>query len=91
MEKRWSDKAWSDYLYWQEQDRKTLKRINKLIKSVERGSDKQESQELSIGEPERLKYSKAGLLSIRIDDSNRLVYKLEPDAFYIISCRGHYQ
>ncbi|MCL1798187.1 MAG: Txe/YoeB family addiction module toxin [Eggerthellaceae bacterium] len=91
MEKRWSDKAWNDYLYWQEQDRKTLKRINKLIKSVERGGDNLEDQELSIGKPERLKYSKAGLLSIRIDDANRLVYKLEPDAFCIISCRGHYQ
>jgi len=91
MEKRWSEKAWNDYLYWQEHDRKTLKRINKLIKSVERGSDNPEDQELSIGKPERLKYSKAGLLSIRIDDANRLVYKLEPDAFYIISCHGHYQ
>jgi len=91
MEKRWSDKAWNDYLYWQGLDRKTLKRINKLIKSVERGGDIQEAQEHSIGKPERLKYSKAGLLSIRIDDANRLVYKLESEALYIISCRGHYQ
>ena len=91
MDKRWSDKTWSDYLYWQDQDRKTLRRINKLIKSVEGGDDNQDVQELSIGKPERLKYSKAGLVSLRIDDINRLVYKLKPDALYIISCRGHYQ
>ena len=91
MEKRWSDKAWNDYLYWWEQDKKTLKRINKLIKSVERGGDNLEDQEPSIGKPERLIYGEAGLLIIRIDDANRLVYKLEPDVFCIISCRGHYQ
>ncbi|MCL2826629.1 MAG: Txe/YoeB family addiction module toxin [Eggerthellaceae bacterium] len=90
MEKRWSDKAWDDYLYWQEQDRKTLKRINRLIKSIERNDGNHEGQEASIGKPEKLKYSKAGLLSLRIDEVNRLVYKLEPDAFCIISCHGHY-
>jgi len=91
MEIRWSDKAWIDYLYWQTQDKKTLKRINRLIKSVERGFDNQEDQEFSIGKPERLKHSRTGLLSVRIDEVNRLVYKLELDTLYIVSCRGHYQ
>ena len=91
MEKRWSDKAWDDYLYWQTQDKKTLKRINTLIKSIERGNENPDEQDLSIGKPERLKYSKAGLLSIRIDEVNRLVYVVESGTIYIISCRGHYK
>jgi len=91
VEKCWSNKAWDDYLHWQEQDKKSLKRINKLIKSVERSGRSEEGSELSIGKPERLKYSKAGLLSVRIDEFNRLVYKLESDTLFIVSCRGHYQ
>ena len=91
MEKRWSDKAWGDYLYWQTKDKKTLKRINKLIKSIERGNDNSSEQDLSIGKPERLKYSKSGLLSMRIDGINRLVYAIDPNSIFIISCKGRYQ
>ena len=88
MKKLWSDKAWDDYVWWQSQDRKTLSRINRLIKEIERaGRD---------GRPpakaERLKYSKAGLSSVRIDGTNRLVYLLEGgETLYIVSCKGHYE
>lgn len=92
MRKLWSDKAWGDYLYWQTQDKQTLKRINKLITSIERSSENRDSQEKPIGRAERLRYSKTGLLSARIDETNRLVYKVEDnDTLSIVSCRGHYR
>ena len=83
MKKIWSDEAWDDYLYWQTQDKKTLKRINKLIKDIERGSFD------SIGKPEPLKYRSGW--SRRIDDDNRLVYDIHGDQLEIVSCRGHYE
>lgn len=92
MKKLWSDKAWEDYLYWQTQDKRTLKRINKLITSIERSSENPSSQEKPLGKAERLKYSSMGLLSVRIDETNRLVYKVEDNStLAIVSCRGHYQ
>lgn len=92
MRKLWSDKAWGDYLYWQTQDKQTLKRINKLITSIERSSENRDSQEKPIGRAERLRYSKTGLLSVRIDETNRLVYKVKDnDTLSIVSCRGHYR
>jgi toxin YoeB len=92
MKKLWSDKAWSDYLYWQTQDKKTLKRINRLITSIERSGKNPDGQDSPLGKAERLKYSKAGLSSVRIDDVNRLVYKIgEANTLFIISCRGHYR
>lgn len=91
MQKLWSTKAWDDYLYWQEQDKKTLRRINKLIQSIERSALDPAGQALPLGKAERLKYSKAGLSSVRIDNTNRLVYKVEnSETLYIVSCRGHY-
>ena len=69
MKKLWADRAWDDYLYWQTQDKKTLKRINELIKSIER-----EGLSEGIGKPEPLRHRKAW--SRRIDDFNRLVYKM---------------
>ena len=86
MNKLWSDKAWDDYLYWQATDKRVLKKINTIVKSIERGGylDK------GLGKPERLKGDLSGLLSTRIDETNRLVYRVRGDAVEIVSCRGHY-
>lgn len=83
MEKLWSDDAWNDYLYWQTQDKKTLKRINALIKDIERNHFS------GIGKPEPLKYRSCW--SRRIDDQNRLVYDIRDGKLLIVSCRGHYE
>lgn len=80
----WTNEAWSDYLYWQGQDKKTLKRINKLIDEVLR------SPFDGIGKPELLKENLIGLWSRRIDDTHRLVYAVEDDYLTIIACRYHY-
>ena len=85
MNKLWTDDAWNDYVYWATQDRKTLKRINQLIKDIDR------NQNTGIGKPEPLKYELHGLWSRRIDDENRLVYKIENDNIIILHCRGHYE
>ena len=84
MKKIWTDSAWEDYLYWQTQDKKLLRRINELIKDTER-------QPFSgIGKPEPLRGELSGFWSRRIDDRNRLVYRLKNDTLEILSCRGHY-
>ena len=80
----WTNAAWSDYLYWQGQDKKTLKRINLLIKETIR------SPKDGIGKPEALKENLSGLWSRRIDDVNRLVYTIEKEQLVIIACRYHY-
>lgn len=80
----WTDDAWEDYLYWQTQDKKTLKRINKLINDVKRSPFE------GIGKPELLKENLSGFWSRRIDDTNRLVYAVDELAITIISCRYHY-
>ena len=80
----WTNDAWGDYLYWQTQDRKTLKRINKLIIDTKRSPFE------GIGKPEALKENLAGFWSRRIDDTNRLVYAVDDAAITIISCRYHY-
>ena len=80
----WTNAAWSDYLYWQVQDKKTLKRINLLIKDAMR------DPEDGIGKPEALKESLTGLYSRRIDAVNRLVYAATKDELIIIACRYHY-
>ena len=80
----WTDEAWHSYVYWQTQDKKTLKRINKLIADVKR------SPFDGIGKPEPLKENLSGLWSRRIDDTNRLVYAVDDTAITIISCRYHY-
>lgn len=80
----WTDEAWKSYLYWQTQDRKTLKRINKLIAEVLR------SPFDGIGKPEPLRENLSGFWSRRIDDTNRLVYAVDDEAITIISCRYHY-
>jgi toxin YoeB len=80
----WTDAAWSDYLYWQGQDRKTLKRINQLIKETQRDPFE------GIGKPEPLKETLSGFWSRRIDDTNRLVYAVDDSHLTVIACRYHY-
>ena len=80
----WTDDAWDDYVYWQTQDKKTLKRINKLIIDVKRSPFE------GIGKPEPLKENLSGFWSRRIDDTNRLVYAVDDQAITVISCRYHY-
>lgn len=80
----WTDEAWNSYVYWQTQDKKTLKRINKLITDVQRSPFE------GIGKPEALKENLSGFWSRRIDDTNRLVYAVDDSAITIISCRYHY-
>ena len=85
MRKIWFDEAWDDYLYWQTQDRKTLKRINMLLKDIERENFG------GIGKPEPLKGDMSGFWSRRIDEVNRLVYRIRGDVMEIVSCKGHYE
>ena len=85
MHKLWTDQAWVNYLYWQTQDKKTLKRINDLIKDIDRNGALD-----GIGKPEMLKGVLAGHYSRRIDAANRLVYRIEGDNIIIIDCKGHY-
>ena len=84
MKKIWSDEAWADYLYWQSQDRKTLKRINALLRDIERGSFD------GIGKPDPLRGDLSGCWSRRIDETNRLVYRISGEMLEIVSCKGHY-
>lgn len=80
----WDMQAWQDYVYWQSQDKKTLKRINKLIKDTSNTPFK------GIGKPEPLKENLSGYWSRRIDETNRLVYRVGDSYIKIISCRYHY-
>lgn len=85
MTKIWHDDAWEDYLYWQQQDKKTLKRINQLLKDIDRnGYD-------GIGRPEQLSGNLAGFWSRRIDDKNRIVYRIVNDRIEIAQCGSHYR
>lgn len=81
----WEDRAWDDYLYWQKQDKKTLKRINTLINDIKRNPFD------GIGKPEPLKENLSGYWSRRIDDKNRVVYYEQDNIVYILACRGHYE
>jgi toxin YoeB len=80
----WTNESWSDYIYWQSQDKKTLRRINRLIKETMR------EPFTGIGKPEPLRENLAGFWSRRIDAVNRLVYVVDDDYLTIISCRYHY-
>ncbi|HCM47387.1 MAG TPA: Txe/YoeB family addiction module toxin [Colwellia sp.] len=80
----WTDDAWTDYVYWQGQDKKTLKRINKLV------TDTKRSPFEGIGKPEPLKENLSGFWSRRVDESNRLVYAVNDSHITVISCRYHY-
>ena len=84
MNKIWSDQAWEEYLQWQILNKKTLKKINALVKDIERNGVSE-----GLGKPEPLRYRKAW--SRRIDHEHRLVYRVEGESLFIISCKGHYQ
>ncbi|WP_281680015.1 Txe/YoeB family addiction module toxin [Synergistes jonesii] len=85
MIKSWDEDAWEDYLYWQENDRKTLRRINAVIRDIERGGYS------GIGKPEPLTGNLSGYWSRRIDACNRIVYRITGDSIEIIQCGSHYR
>ncbi len=85
MDKIWSDGAWEDYLYWQAQDKKTLRRVNQLLLDIDRNGHK------GIGKPEPLRHDRHGYWSRRIDDVNRLVYRIVENRIEIAQCRAHYE
>lgn len=85
MRKLWTDAGWNSYLYWQTQDKKTLKRINALIKDIDRNGNK------GIGKPEPLTENFSGWWSRRIDEKNRLVYRISGGHIEILQCGEHYE
>ncbi|MBQ3427359.1 MAG: Txe/YoeB family addiction module toxin [Clostridia bacterium] len=85
MIKAWTDEAWEDYTYWQKQDRKTLNRINNLLKDMDRNGYK------GIGKPERLTGDLSAYWSRRIDECNRIVYRIENDVIKSVQCGSHYR
>ena len=84
MRKLWHDDAWADYLSFQSEDKRTLKKINQLIQSIERNGYN------GIGKPEPLKEDLATWWSCRIDEKNRLIFRLKDDILEISACKGHY-
>jgi toxin YoeB len=82
---QWDFDAWEDYLYWQKQDKKILKRINQLVRDISRNPFE------GIGKPEPLKGNLAGFWSRRIDEEHRLVYVVGENSVFIFSCKGHYE
>jgi toxin YoeB len=80
----WSEESWEDYLYWQSNNKSILKKINSLIKEIKRTPFE------GTGKPEALKYELSGCWSRRINHEHRLVYQVENDSLFIISCRYHY-
>ena len=79
-----SEDAWEEYLYWQKQDRKTLKKINELLKEIQRTPFE------GIGAPEGLRGDLSGKWSRRINQKDRLVYEISEDMILVIQCKGHY-
>jgi len=84
MLKLWHETAWADYEYWQMQDKKMLRKINSLIKDIERNGYN------GIGKPEQLKGDLSGWWSVRIDEVNRLVFQIVENNIEIYACKGHY-
>ena len=84
MNLAWIEEAWEDYLYWQQVDKKTVKKINELIKAIQRTPFE------GIGKPEALKENLSGWWSRRINLEDRLVYKVENEKIIILQCRKHY-
>lgn len=80
----WSEKSWDDYLYWQNTDKQLVKKINQLIKDIQRDPFD------GIGKPEPLKHQFSGFWSRRITDEHRLVYEITQNSIAIASCRYHY-
>ena len=84
MRKIWHDKAWNDYVEWQNQDKKLLKKINRLLQDIDRNGYK------CTGKPEPLSGDLAGYWSVRIDEKNRIVFRIVDDIIEIIHCGSHY-
>lgn len=87
MIKAWTDEAWEDYVYWETQDKKTLKHIHKLLKNIDCNGNE------GIGKPEPLSSNLHGYWSRRIDDKNRLVYRIDEreNMVKIVQCGSHYR
>ena len=85
MIKSWTDEAWEDFEYWTDQDKKTLRRIKELLKDIDRNGYK------GKGHPEPLKGDLSGYWSRRIDEKNRIVYKIDGDVIRIVQCGSHYR
>ena len=85
MNKVFSDLAWEEYLYWQLNDRKLLKKINDLLKDIERNGNE------GLGKPEPLRHELDGLWSRRISPEHRLIYRFDEDNIYILKCKTHYE
>ena len=85
MRKIWSDRSWEEYTSWQAEDKKTVKRINALIKDIESNGVLN-----GIGKPEALKHNLFGWFSRRIDEKNRLIYRVVGDSIEIAQCKNHY-
>lgn len=85
MNKIFSDQAWEDYQYWVNNDRKILRKINELLRDIERNSHS------GIGKPEPLKHDLEGFWSRRITEEHRLIYSIEDESIYIAKCRKHYK
>ena len=86
MKKIWFDESWDDYEYWQEKDKKIVKRINALLKDIERNGNL-----VGIGKPEALKHDLSGYYSRQINGEHRLIYNRTDETLEIISCRLHYK
>ena len=84
MNKVFTDNGGADYVYWQTEDRKTLKKINNLIKDIDRDGNE------GIGKPEPLTGTLSGYWCRRINDKDRLIYKIDDTTIYILACRYHY-
>ena len=84
MNKLFTENGWEDYMYWQLTDKKMVKKINSIIKDIERNPYE------GIGKPEPLRFDLAGLWSRRINSEHRLIYKIEENSMFILACRHHY-
>lgn len=84
MNKVFTINSWDDYLFWQNNDKKILKKVNELIKDIERNGN------LGIGKPEPLKHELSGYWSRRINNQHRLIYKFDDLNIYIVQCKDHY-
>ena len=85
MDKIWQDEAWADYLYWQTQDKKTLKKINRLLQDIDRNGYQCQ------GKPEPLKGDLSGFWSVHVDEKNRIVFRIVDNRLEIIQCGSHYR
>jgi toxin YoeB len=84
MKNLFTDTAWDDYTFWLENNTKTLKKIHRLLKDVDRSPFE------GLGKPEALKYELQSYWSRRIDETDRLIYKVENETITVISCKSHY-